>query len=306
MKTKEENLSIPKWMSESDNEIIIKNKGGGTGFLRRTLKGITKVLENDVLAERNASNSGLLQNIDPRVKFLSILFLMLFCSSTGSIAKIVALSFVALLLAKLSGLDIWTFIKRVWLIIPVIVMVASLPAATNLLIAGKPVLYFYKGLDLGVLPDELYLSLEGITAVIRMALRIGCSISFAYNLIMTTRWTQLVKSLYILKVPKLIISVLDMTYRFIFVLLRVASDIFEARFLRTVGKIRASENRKFIAKSIAFLFLKSNYMSEEIYEAMLSRGYTGTPVTMRDFKLSAQDLVWILNLLVISVIIMVI
>ncbi|MCX8130545.1 MAG: cobalt ECF transporter T component CbiQ [Clostridia bacterium] len=298
----EQRISLPEWLSDTKENHGYEFGRAGMGFLRKTVIEVSRIFENDVLAERYASKGGLLQHIDPRIKFFSMLYLIMFCGITTSIAKLIALVCVSLIFAKLSNLGITTYIKRVWLVLPVIVLIVSVPAATNVILPGKPLFYVYKNLDFFVMPHQLFFSEEGLLAIIRMALRIGCSVSFAYCLIMSTRWTILVKSLRALKIPMFVIAILDMTYRFIFVLVRLTVDIFEARFLRTVGRIKNKENRNFIARSIAFLFAKSNHMSEEIYEAMVCRGYTGEPVALGDLKLSVQDVVWVLNILIISVI----
>lgn len=299
-------VNIPDWMLETDN--IDSRKAGiaRTGFLRRTLTGISKVLQNDLLAERFASRQGLLQGIDPRVKLLSILLFMIITGAAKSFATLIVLCIVSVMLVKLSRLGVFSYMKRVWLILPLFLLVLSMPAATNLIIEGRPLMYLYKGLDLKILfarlPQELYLSAEGIRAIVKMSLRIGVSISFGYLLVMTTRWSQLTKALAVLRVPKLAITILDMTYRYVFVLSRVSIEMFEARTLRTVGKIKNKDNRRFVANSIAYLFVKASYMSEEVYDSMLCRGYTGEPVSLTGFRLTRNDYIWIFNVIIIIMI----
>jgi len=283
-------------------------KSANTGFLLKTLKGISMVIQNEIFSERYVQNRKFLQSIDPRFKLLTLLFFMVVCGLSRSILTLVFLAFIASMYAKMSGLKMQDFLKRVWIILPILALVISLPASTSIFTKGKPLLYIYKELDLSIwfinLPYEVYFSPEGITIILRMALRVGVSLSFGYLLIMTTRWTHLTKSLGVLRIPSLIISILNMTYRYIYVLSRIAFEMIEARFLRTVGRIDNKQNRRFISSRISFLFVKSSFLSDEIYDSMRCRGYTGEPVCIDSFKLGQVDLLWFINNTIISIIIL--
>ena len=299
-------VGIPDWMLGTDNIDLKKAGRAHTSFLSKTLKEVYGVLQNDLLAERFASKQGFFQGIDPRVKLGSVLLFMIIAGAAKSFVTLVILFVVALALVKLSYLGVAAYIKRVWFILPLLLLILSLPAATNLVMQGRPLVYLYRGLEAKLLfirlPQELYLSLEGLKSVVKMSLRVGVSISFGYILVMTTRWSHLTKSLAVLRVPGLVTALLDMTYRYIFVLSKLSIEMFEARKLRTVGKISNRDNRKFISGSIAFLFIKANYISEEIYGSMLCRGYTGEPVSLMEFRLSRNDFVWACNMAIILVI----
>jgi cobalt ECF transporter T component CbiQ len=231
---------------------------------------------------------------------------MIFSGLTRSILTLVFLAIIAIMYVKLSGLNLKNYFRRVWMIIPVLVLVLSIPAASSMFISGDPLVYLYKGLDFKVwfirFPSEIYFSTNGLSAIIKMSLRIGVSISFGYLLVMTTRWSSLTKSLTVLRIPSLIISILNMTYRYIYVLSKITCELFEARFLRTVGRLRNKENRTFIASRISFLFVKSSFLSDEIYDSMRCRGYTGETVSLSSFKLSKVDLMWIINNVIIVLI----
>lgn len=308
-KSKTYDSPIPKWMLAHGNAEGHKVRGMNISFLRNTLTGISQVIQNDLLSERFASKNGLLQNIDPRVKFFSLLLFIVITGVTGKFSSLILLIMVSAFWVKLSVLDFTAFIKRVWLVIPPIILIFSIPAATSIFIQGKPLFYLYHHLNFKIgfvkFPDQVYFSWEGILTIIKMALRVGLSFSFGYVLIMTTRWSEITKSLRVLKIPKLIITILDMTYRYIFVLARISIEIFEARFLRTVGNIKNKDNRKFISNGMAFLFVKSSFMSEEIYHSMMCRGYVGDPVSVSDFKLSGNDLIWMVNVFVILTVLMI-
>ena len=286
--------AIPDWLLEKNGSDISLNGKKNKSFLTNTFKNISAVFQNEFFCERYAGNGKFLQSIDARVKFLMLLFYMIYSNITRNILTLLFLTVISIMFAKLSGLNLKMFIKRVWMYLPVIVFILSIPAASSLFIKGTPLFYIYQADT-----SELYFSINGIVAIIKMALRIGVALSFGYLLIATTRWSSLTKSFSVLKIPMLVISIINMTYRYIFVLSNIAMDMIEARFIRTVGTTDNKSNRSFISHSFAYLFVKSSYLSEEIYDAMRCRGFTGKPVALESFKLTSIDLLFIINNIVI-------
>jgi len=294
-------MLTPNKPVEKENSVV------NTRFLRNSLLNLSKLICNEVFCERYTERNGLLQGIDPRVKLLTVLFFILLSGLTRSIMTLLFLSCVALMYARLSELRLKDYFKRVWMVYPLIYLIMSVPAAMSIFIPGKPLLYVYHNLDFNFwfikLPREVYFSYEGILAIIKMALRLGVAFSFGYILVLTTSWSCLTRSLTIMRVPLLAVSVLNMTYRYIYVLSKTAIEMFEARILRTVGKITNKENRFFIAGRISFFFIKSYYLSDEVYDAMRCRGYTGEPVCLSSFALRGADYLWMVSNFIIALII---
>jgi len=307
MENKIEDHEIPLWMLTTEENEYNGIGKSNTSFLKRTILEFSKIIQNDMQSERNAQKNGLLQKIDPRLKIASVVAFLLITGFVHSIIALVFLAIIAGMLVKLSSLEFSSYVKRVWLTLPLLVFIVSMIAGTSLIIPGKPLFYIYNDLNLQIgflkLPNELYFSEAGIQSILKIFLRTGISFSFGYIIVMTTYWNLITKSLSAIRIPNLIISVLDMTYRYIFVLLRISTEMFEARILRTVGTIKNKSNRAFVSSSMAYLFVKSNYLSEEIFDSMLCRGYTGKPVALFKFKLTSYDYIWMLNSLVIFLII---
>jgi energy-coupling factor transporter transmembrane protein EcfT len=97
----------------------------------------------------------------------------------------------------------------------------------------------------------------------------------------------------VLRVPEGFILILGMTYRYIYLLLRTAEDMFLSRKSRVVGRMSSAEERRVLAASAGTLLNKSLHLSEEVYLAMQSRGYRGQARTLDTFRMSAQDWVWV-------------
>ena len=285
---------IPAWLFEKN-----ANTGAGAGaaqshFLAKTLHRVSEVFENEFFCERYASNGMLLQGVDARVKLLTLLAFMVFSAFCASIPVLFALALAALLYARLSGLNIREYLRRVWAYIPLLVFLFSLPGASSLFIKGTPLFYIlpagFPGLHGG-----LYFTAGGLAMAVRLALRPGISLSFGFLLLLTTRWTRITGALASMRMPPLLISILNMAYRYIFVISEMAAGMMEARFLRTVGKLGAADNRRFMSRSAAQLFVKSHFLSEEIYDAMACRGFAGRPVCVEEFRVGAADILFAVN-----------
>lgn len=293
---------IPQWMC--CNTQVVSTKKPRSGFIQKTLTGLSRILQNDLLSERYASKNGLLQSLHPSVKLITLLSYMVLAGISQSMLILLLLALLSFCLARLSLLNLKDYIIRVWLIFPVITLLLSLPAATNLLIPGDPVVYIFNDIDWRIPGtdnmNQLFFSLQGIKAIVKMSVRIGASFSFGYLLAVTTHWSALTKALHSIKVPKTVVMLLDMTYRFIFILVKASIEIFEARFLRTVGRVCNKKSRNFVSSSIAALFIKASQMGDETFNAMVCRGYTGEPVSCYSRKISKGDIIWAINTLIIA------
>lgn len=290
-------MTLPAWMADENTQ----GEGKCTakmGFLRNTLKNITKVFENDLYCETYAAKTGLLQLIDPRVKICLFLIYMVFSGFAANLAVLTILGAIPLIYAAVSGIGVKDFIRRVWLTLPLIILLFSLLGTSSLLTAGKPLFYLIP--PDSFLKNGVYFSAGGISAAFRIALRTGISISFAVLLLLTTRWSHITSAFSAMHLPQLVVSIFDMTYRYIFFLSESAKEMIEARFLRTTGKIRTAENRRFMGHSVAILFLKSHSIGDEVYDAMRCRGYDGKHKCLFRPKMQIADIIFILiNLMII-------
>ena len=284
--------AVPAWMLESSGPGAGRRSCPKMHFLRRTMKNISGIVENELYCERYAGKDNFLQIIDPRVKICVFLAFLVFGSVAGSPAVLTVLAAIPLVYAGLSGIPAGRFFRRIWLVVPVAVLVVSLPGASSLLIRGRPLFYVVPpgGFGMG---DGLYFCAAGLRTAARLVLRTGISLSFAFLLFLTTRWSGITAGLGAMHLPSAAVSILNMAYRYLFLLSEIAREMMEARFLRTAGKLKSSGSRRFMAHSAAHLFLKGHSASEEVYEAMCCRGYTGDSVGLCSFGIEAKDVIFL-------------
>ena len=140
-----------------------------------------------------------------------------------------------------------------------------------------------------------------MTAAALLILRVGASVSLAVLLTLTTRWNTLIKALGVLRIPPVFLSVLEMTYRYIFLLLSTSSDMFMARRSRLVGRVGPEEERGSSLQPWEASGAKTAALSEEVHGAMLSRGYAGMPRSVLRFRMKPSDWAWIFLVLVAAV-----
>lgn len=261
-----------------------------SNVMEHTLSGITETLERALFAEELSSRAGLFQSIDPRVKVLGILALLIAVSSSRSLVIIAAIYLLTLGAALSSAIPADFFIKRVWL---------ALPFFTGMIIL--PALFITPGPTLVQLPWGLAITSTGATSSLFLLMRVSTSVSLTLLLILTTPWNTVLSALTVLRIPDVFILILGMTYRYIYLLLHTANDMFLSRKSRVVGKLDTAEDRRMLAAISGTLLNKSLNMSSEVYLAMQSRGYRGSIVTLKPFKMQYRDWLWLAGLLTLAI-----
>lgn len=91
---------------------------GRKSFVERTIDGAAGFLRDTVLTDAVARRGGLLQALDPRVKIITIIALIVSVSIMRSPVTIWGAYCFTLLLAVASSVSLSYFIKRVWLFVP--------------------------------------------------------------------------------------------------------------------------------------------------------------------------------------------
>src|SRR5665647_451369 len=276
-------MLLPDWMIEEpdiNEKATVVIKGRRSNFLTKTIRNMRAVICEDLQTEQFAKRYGLLQQANPGFKLITMIALILGASMSRQIQILLALWLVTLLLMSLSRLPVLVLQKRIWGFIPLITLIFALPVTLNIFMDGSPLLMIYQTSSpshyLGVnWPVTLFVTRQGATAATFLFLRVGISLSLGVMLVMTTPLAEIFKSLRVLKVPSLFIMIIEMTYRYLILLLSISIEMFEARSLRTVGDMPTKWQRAQVGSSIASLFARSMALSEEVYQAMCARCYTG-------------------------------
>ena len=108
-------------------------------------------------------------------------------------------------------------------------------------------------------------------------------------MVLCTPWSSLLKALRALGLPTVLAVILGMTYRYIFLLLRSAHDMFESRKSRMVGSLEGPELRRMATAGAGVLMSKTIQLSGDVYLAMRSRGFHGEVYVLDEFRTGWLD-----------------
>ena len=283
----------PDWLTRGEVGMcpcgcIGKRKKGS--FVEKTLTGGAVVVRQAMFGDEIASGAGLLQRIDARVKLVTMLGLLVSAALVRNTTVLAGLYALTLAVAAASHIRLSFFIKRVWLFIPIFTGIVVLPATLNIITNGQIVLplgSWWFGQPIGI-------TSQGLQAAALIVSRVAVSISIVVLLTLTTPWAKLMAGLRALYVPRMFIQVMGMAYRYIFYLLGSVDDMYTARKSRLVGADKdLKAGRSFVSASAGALFGKAHALSDEVHQAMVSRGYTGDVRSIDRVRVGAVEVAWI-------------
>lgn len=258
------------------------------GFVESTTMGFARALTRTMLSEQTARQRGLLQALDPRVRVVGLLALVLAVTLSRRIAVVGALFAAGIVIALLSRVSLLTLAKRVWLIVLGFTGVIALPALFTT--PGRTV-----ATVAGVVITE-----QGLRTASLLILRVETAVTFTTLLILSTPWVQVLKALRALRLPKEVVMMLAMTYRYVFLLVETATQMFESRRSRTVGILRPTEQRHLAGRTAGVLLSKSVALSNDVYLAMQSRGFRGDVQILSDSRMTPWDYLGLLAFLLVG------
>jgi len=255
---------------------------GGRSLARKTADSVagavTEVLQNEELAAR----PGLLQRLDPRVKLLTLVLFAVTASLVHSVWVLIALIGVTMILAAASRVGVGSFARKVWLSAGLLTLLVAAPSALRIFTPGT----------VAVSLGPLSLTEPGLMGAATLVTRVVAAAGFALLIIWTMRWSDLLKALSALRLPDVVVATLAMTQKQILTLLRTVEQIHLARESRTLGRGTVRENRAWVTERMAFVVRKSMKTADDVYDAMLSRGYTGATPSLVRLRLRSRDWAW--------------
>ncbi len=227
--------------------------------------------------------------LDARVKLPLALVFILVCAFTPHGAWAVYMLLWAVLLAAviLSELGITLVLKRALLALPF--MLAAFPVLFT--IQGSALFSF----SIGTI--DLAISQAGIERFLSIALKSWISVQCAVLLAASTQITDLLKAMRMIRIPRLLVAIISLMYRYLYVMVAEAQRLLTARTARSGvsehtdlkpgGSLRW---RASVTGGMAGnLLLRSFERSDRVYSAMLARGYDGEVRSYPQPGLSAQS-----------------
>jgi cobalt/nickel transport system permease protein len=250
------------------------------GFLTGNLAGLTAALESVFVNEEIARLRGPVQRLDPRVKLFTLVLFIVIVGLARSIWVLAAIFVLVLAMDYLGRVPLLFFIKRVLFFLPFTIIIAI------------PALFITPGEPLWQIGARVMITSQGARTAAFLIFRVIDSISLGVLLVLTTPWNKILLAWRWFRLPPVLVDILGMTYRYIFLLLHTANAAFLARRSRSLGNLSAGENRRWLARTLATTLAKTQHLGEEVYLAMLSRGYQGEIYSLERLRFGNRDFFW--------------
>jgi cobalt/nickel transport system permease protein len=249
------------------------------GLIESTIETFTRAMSRALMSEQLAVRGGLLQQLDPRVRLAGILMLVIAVVMTWRISVLAGLFLVAVAIAVMSHVPLLSLAKRVWLVVFAFTGLIAVPAL--FLTPGHPILTLPVG--------SLGITAPGLRTASLLILRVETAVTLTTVLVLCTLWNDILKALRLFRIPAEAVTMLAMTHRYIFLLLESTNQMFESRKSRAVGPSSGSKDRRMIARSAGVLLSKSVDLGQDVFSAMLSRGYRGEVHLLKSFHMRGRD-----------------
>ena len=235
--------------------------------------------------------SNKLKKIHPGEKSLFAMISMAVClTSPTVITPLIVLALMASGIIWRAGIPARVFLRLMliplsFLLISVLTIAFSI--SSNPL--GFWIAHTLHGLTVGIRYPDL------ITAV-HLFLRSLGAVSCLYFLALTTPMTEIITVLHKLKVPVIITELMVLIYRFIFVFMETALTINRAQSSR-LGYISLKTSYRSLSRLFSALLGKVFVKSQELYNAMAARCYTGEiRVLAKKYPVSPRNYILITGL----------
>ena len=172
-----------------------------------------------------------------------------------------------MILALVSHVPIRLLAARVWLAVLAFTGAIALPA-----------IFLTPGAAVWRLPLLGWpVTQQGLRSAAFLILRAETAATLSMLLILTTLWTRLLHAMRYFRAPVVIVAILGMTYRYMFLFLATARDMFESRESRIVGVLQPADRRRLAAASAGVLLGKTH-----AGERRSPHGHAGARLSRRD------------------------
>jgi len=221
--------------------------------------------------------------MDPRAKALAFLVFIFISVTLTRPALLLAAAAFWLLMLTVAGIPPGYVLRRITWILPFAgFLIILFPFITP----GNTVWSANTGMF------TLTATAQGLDKAFMLLLRVLTSVLAVITLMSTTRFNNLMKAMSDLKIPAVIIQMVEFTLRYIFVTVDELKRMRKARKSRgfVLGRhIWHYRSISTLAQMVGIMFIRSYERGDRVYTAMLSRGFRGRISTVSDFHAYPRD-----------------
>lgn len=255
---------MPDWLLKGDNYIPIKEKNA---FINKSILSILNILTKFRLQTENRKSRF---EINAAIKLLSALIIITFVSLSRSFSFVIMIDVLLLLIVSLLQIDQIKYIIKTGIAVSIFTFIILIPSIL-----------------MGNINNSILIIFKVIATITSVNIT-SC----------TTKWNDTIAALKIFFIPDIFIFVLDITIKYIVIFGEFSLNMLYSLKLRSVGKNTDKKNS--LSGIIGTMFLKSREMSEEMYEAMECRGFTGQYIVKRKFKILNNDILCVTFIVILT------
>lgn len=228
--------------------------------------------------DRYASLDSPIHRFDPRAKIITFTLLLISFVFVQKISVAFLALLFSLILLLVSKLPIRFILKRVQM---VLIFVLPLLIIMPLTVRGTELFSVF-----GISATR-----EGLWYASLIVIRSMAAVILILTMLGSMRFDTTIKALYTLKVPKTLVQMLMFTYRYIFVIIDEFMSMWRAMSAKGFNPRTNMYGLSVMGNMVGMLIVKSYERGERVYQAMISRGYTGNPKTRTAFAMRRTDYV---------------
>ncbi|MDL2280871.1 cobalt ECF transporter T component CbiQ [Selenomonadales bacterium OttesenSCG-928-I06] len=242
---------------------------------------IKNILEQEFYQSKISSKNAFWQNLDVRIKIITFLYILLTICLTKNLYFLIGIELFLIATILYLGVTLKFFLKRILLAAFLFSGILVIPAIFSFAAAGETLI---------AITNNVSITKQGTISALFVFTRSLSSLSLAFILLATTRWNDLTAGLSFFKIPNIIITILDFTYRYIFLFLAMLTNHILGRKSRLVNTEKLTSKLNWLGLSVASFFRLSLYYTEEISLAMTARGYNSEIKLKNINKLKNTDI----------------
>jgi len=287
---------IPSFLLDRSSPAPPKRDSGRAriSFVEKGINHLVGVIKRGYIPSETLSKNGLFQKIDPRIKILFLIFFILIVSLKKDLLSELYVSIFVFILVLLSRLKVVTFYRRVLLFGFIFGFLIALPSAFNFVTRGEVILRvatLSRSYDFWIyhVPATIGITKEGVLGVGMLTMRVINSLSVSFLVLYTTPFPQMVKALKILKVPDTFLIIISLCYKYIFIFAKTIEDMYLAKRAKILKGDDNRKAREWTVGRLALIFRKTQLRCEEVFRAMLGRGFSDSIKLYGFGKMRAMD-----------------
>lgn len=248
--------------------------------LGATLRDASGLLRDFLSAEEYASQKGYLQSVNLMLKLTGI-FLLVSLAIPAGIPFSLLLLFFSGAMAHFSKIPLQDYVRRIG-VIPSFSLIIALPWI--FISPGEPVFEFF----------VLSATRKGIFRMAEFSLRVAGCVSTVSLLLFTTKTPHLFRTLRSFRVLEPLLTVLEVTYRYIFTFLSMIRGILLGRECRVVSDRGVREKWEEGGKIAGTFLSRTIAKGERVHKAMMAKGYGNSRrISPKTPKITSQNFIFL-------------